>query len=133
MNLDLFDYNLPEELIAQTPLEKRDEAKLLVLDKVTGEIEHKKFYDIISYLEKGDTLVLNNTKVLPARLLGEKTDTHALIEVLLLKNIGENTWETLVKPARRVKEGTIVSFGDGRLKCKSTKGLDGGIRNFGFI
>lgn len=133
MNLDLFDYNLPEELIAQTPLEKRDEAKLLVLDKVTGEIEHKKFYDIISYLEKGDTLVLNNTKVLPARLLGEKTDTHALIEVLLLKNLGENTWETLVKPARRVKEGTIVSFGDGRLKCKCTKVLDEGIRHFEFI
>ena len=133
MNLDLFDYNLPEELIAQTPLEKRDEAKLLVLDKVTGEIEHKKFYDIISYLEKGDTLVLNNTKVLPARLLGEKTDTHALIEVLLLKNLGENTWETLVKPARRVKEGTIVSFGDGRLKCRCTKVLDEGIRHFEFI
>ena len=133
MNLDLFDYNLPEELIAQTPLEKRDEAKLLVLDKVTGEIEHKKFYDIISYLEKGDTLVLNNTKVLPARLLGEKTDTHALIEVLLLKNLGENTWETLVKPARRIKEGTIVSFGDGRLKCKSTKVLEEGIRQFEFI
>lgn len=133
MNLDLFDYNLPEELIAQTPLEKRDEAKLLVLDKVTGEIEHKKFYDIISYLEKGDTLVLNNTKVLPARLLGEKTDTHALIEVLLLKNLGENTWETLIKPARRIKEGTIVSFGDGRLKCKCTKVLDEGIRHFEFI
>jgi S-adenosylmethionine:tRNA ribosyltransferase-isomerase len=133
MNLDLFDYNLPEELIAQTPLEKRDEAKLLALDKVTGEIEHKKFYDIISYLEKGDTLVLNNTKVLPARLLGEKTDTHALIEVLLLKNLGENTWETLVKPARRIKEGTIVSFGDGRLKCKCTKVLDEGIRHFEFI
>ena len=133
MNLDLFDYNLPEELIAQTPLEKRDEAKLLVLDKVTGEIEHKKFYDIISYLEKGDTLVLNNTKVLPARLLGEKTDTHALIEVLLLKNLEENTWETLVKPARRIKEGTIVSFGDGRLKCKCTKVLDEGIRHFEFI
>lgn len=133
MNLDLFDYNLPEELIAQTPLEKRDEAKLLVLDKVTGEIEHKKFYDIISYLEKGDTLVLNNTKVLPARLLGEKIDTHALIEVLLLKNLGENTWESLVKPARRVKEGTIVSFGDGRLKCKCTKVLDEGIRHFEFI
>lgn len=133
MNLDLFDYNLPEELIAQTPLEKRDEARLLVLDKVTGEIEHKKFYDIISYLEKGDTLVLNNTKVLPARLLGEKTDTHALIEVLLLKNLGENTWETLVKPARRIKEGTIVSFGDGRLKCKCTKVLDEGIRHFEFI
>lgn len=133
MNLDLFDYNLPEELIAQTPLEKRDEAKLLVLDKVTGEIEHKKFYDIISYLEKGDTLVLNNTKVLPARLLGEKTDTHALIEVLLLKNLGENTWETLVKPARRIKEGTILSFGDGRLKCKCTKVLDEGIRHFEFI
>lgn len=133
MNLDLFDYNLPEELIAQTPLEKRDEARLLVLDKVTGEIEHKKFYDIISYLEKGDTLVLNNTKVLPARLLGEKTDTHALIEVLLLKNLGKNTWETLVKPARRIKEGTIVSFGDGRLKCKCTKVLDEGIRHFEFI
>ena len=87
MKVEDFDYDLNENLIAQTPIKDRDTSKLLVLDKKTGEIEHKHFYDIIDYLEKGDTLVLNDTKVLPARLLGEKTDTHAVIEILLLKNI----------------------------------------------
>ena len=87
MKVEDFDYYLPEELIAQTPLKKRDESRLLVLDKKTGEIEHKKFYDIIDYLEPGDTLVLNDTKVLPARLIGEKAETGAVIEILLLKNI----------------------------------------------
>ena len=84
MKVEDFDYDLNENLIAQTPIKDRDTSKLLVLDKKTGEIEHKHFYDIIDYLEKGDTLVLNDTKVLPARLLGEKTDTHAVIEILLL-------------------------------------------------
>ena len=104
MKVEDFDYNLPEELIAQTPLKKRDTSRLLVLDKNTGEIEHKHFKDIINYLNKGDTLVLNDTKVLPARLIGEKVDTKAVIEVLLLKNIENDLWECLVKPARRRSE-----------------------------
>ena len=118
MTVEEFNYDLPEELIAQTPLEKRDESRLMVLDKKTGEIEHKHFKDILSYLESGDTLVLNDTKVLPARLYGEKEDTKALIEVLLLKNTEGDTWECLVKPARRIKEGTVVVFGNGKLKAK---------------
>ena len=121
MKVEDFDYYLPEELIAQTPLKKRDESRLLVLDKKTGEIEHKKFYDIIDYLEPGDTLVLNDTKVLPARLIGEKAETGAVIEILLLKNIEKDEWETLAKPARRIKKGTIVNFGDGKLKAKCRK------------
>ena len=133
MKVEDFDYYLPEELIAQTPLKKRDESRLLVLDKKTGEIEHKKFYNIIDYLEPGDTLVLNDTKVLPARLIGEKTETGAVIEILLLKNIEKDEWETLAKPARRIKEGTIVSFGNGKLKAKCTKVLDDGIRHFELI
>lgn len=133
MKVEDFDYYLPEELIAQTPLKKRDESRLLVLDKKTGEIEHKKFYNIIDYLEPGDTLVLNDTKVLPARLIGEKAETGAVIEILLLKNIEKDEWETLAKPARRIKEGTIVSFGNGKLKAKCTKVLDDGIRHFELI
>ena len=133
MKVEDFDYYLPEELIAQTPLKKRDESRLLVLDKKNGEIEHKKFYNIIDYLEPGDTLVLNDTKVLPARLIGEKAETGAVIEILLLKNIEKDEWETLAKPARRIKEGTIVSFGNGKLKAKCTKVLDDGIRHFELI
>ncbi len=133
MTVEDFDYNLPEELIAQTPTLKRDEARLLVLDRKTGNIEHKKFYNIIDYLTPGDTLVLNDTKVLPARLIGEKIDTKAAIEVLLLKNIENDTWECLCKPARRIKVGTIVSFGDGLLKAKCIKVSDEGIRNFEMI
>lgn len=133
MKVEDFDYYLPEELIAQTPLKKRDESRLLVLDKKTGEIEHKKFYDIIDYLEPGDTLVLNDTKVLPARLIGEKAETGAVIEILLLKNIEKDEWETLTKPARRIKKGTIVNFGNGKLKAKCTKVLDDGIRHFELI
>ena len=133
MKVSDFDYYLPEELIAQTPLEKRDESRLLVLDKETGEIEHKHFYDIIDYLNKGDTLVLNDTKVLPARLIGVKEETSAVIEVLLLKNLEGDKWECLVKPARRIKEGTIVSFGDGKLKAKCCGVFDEGIRHFELI
>ena len=133
MKVEDFDYELPEELIAQTPIEKRDESRLLVLDKETGEIEHKKFYNIVDYLEKEDTLVLNDSKVLPARLIGVKEETNAVIEILLLKNIKDDEWECLVKPARRIKVGTIVSFGEGKLKAKCTKELDEGIRHFELI
>ena len=130
MKTEEFDYHLPEELIAQTPLKKRDSSRLLILDKKTGSIKHEHFSSIISYLEKGDTLVLNDTKVLPARLIGEKEITKAVIEVLLLKNINENDWECLVKPARRIKVGNIVSFGDGLLKAKCIEEREEGIRVF---
>lgn len=133
MKVEDFDYDLNENLIAQTPIKDRDTSKLLVLDKKTGEIEHKHFYDIIDYLEKGDTLVLNDTKVLPARLLGEKNDTHAVIEILLLKDLGEDVWECLVKPARRIKVGTIVTFGQGELKAECVKEDNEGIRHFKLI
>ncbi|MBP3799905.1 MAG: tRNA preQ1(34) S-adenosylmethionine ribosyltransferase-isomerase QueA [Bacilli bacterium] len=133
MKTDDFDYYLPEELIAQTPLEKRDSSRLLVLDRKTGEVEHKHFSDIIDYLEEGDTLVLNDTKVLPARLIGVKEETEAVIEVLLLKNLENDTWECLTKPARRIKVGTIVSFGNGELKMECTKVFDEGIRHFKMI
>ena len=130
MNIEDFDYNLPEELIAQTPLEVRSSSRLLVLDKETGDIEHKHFTDIINYLEEGDTLVLNDTKVLPARLIGIKEETGAVIKILPLKNLEKDNWECLVKPARRIKVGDIVSFGDGRLKAKCTGVFDEGIRHF---
>lgn len=133
MKLEDFDYYLPEELIAQTPLVKRDESRLLVLDKETGEIEHKKFYDIIDYLTPGDTLVLNDTKVLPARLIGTKEETGAVIEILLLKNIEGDKWECLTKPAKRIKEGTVVTFGNGELKAKCCGVFDEGIRHFELI
>ena len=118
MSTDDFDYNLPKELIAQTPLENRDEAKLLVLDKKTGQITHEKFYNIIDYLNPGDALVINDTKVIPARIIGEKEDTGAVIELLLLKDINNNTWECLAKPQKRLKVGTIISFGNGILKAE---------------
>ena len=133
MKLDDFDYELPEELIAQTPLADRSSSKLLVLNKNTGNIEHKHFKDVLDYLKEGDTLVLNDTKVIPARLIGEKTDTKAIIEVLLLKNIENNIWESLCKPAKRVKEGTIISFGGGLLKAKCIEVKDEGIRIFELI
>ena len=133
MKVEDFDYELPEELIAQKPIEKRDESRLLVLDKTTGEMEHKHFYDIIDYLEEGDTLVLNDSKVLPARLIGEKEETHAVIEILLLKNIENDDWECLVKPAKRIKEGTMISFGNGELKAECLKVFDEGIRHVRLI
>lgn len=133
MRVEDFNYNLPEELIAQTPLAQRDSSRLLVLDKKTGNVEHKKFSDIIDYLNKGDTLVLNDTKVLPARLIGVKEETGAVIELLLLKNTNQDNWECLVKPARRIKVGSIVSFGDGKLKAKCIKEQDDGIRDFTFM
>ena len=133
MKTDDFDYNLPEELIAQVPLEHREESRLLVMDRNNGNLKDEKFYNIINYLNKGDVLVLNDTKVIPARLIGEKEDTGAVIEVLLLKNIKNNDWECLVKPAKRVREGTIVSFGNGLLKAKCIEVKEEGIRNFEFI
>ena len=130
MKVEEFDFNLPEELIAQTPLLKRDESKMLVLDKKTGEIEHKKFFDLVDLLNEGDVLVLNDTKVMPARLYGTKIDTDAAIEVLMLKDTGNDTWECLTKPAKRVKLDTIISFGDGLLKARCVDIKDEGIRIF---
>ena len=100
MKTEEFDYELPKELIAQTPLEQRSESKLLVMDKNTGKIKHEHFYNIIDYLYKGDALVINDTKVIPARLIGEKQETGAVIELLLLKNIQNNIWECLAKPQK---------------------------------
>ena len=132
MKTDDFDYYLPEHLIAQTPLEKRDESKLLVLDKNTGEIEHKHFKNIIDLLDSNDVLVLNDTKVIPARLIGTKEETNAVIELLMLKNTKDNIWECLTKPAKRIKVGTVVSFGN-KLKAKCIKVKDEGIRIFELI
>ncbi len=115
MKLSDFNYNLPEELIAQDPLEKRDNSRLMVLHRETGEIEHKHFYDVIDYLNPGDCLVVNNTRVIPARLMGVKEETGASIEVLLLKRKEEKVWETLVKPGKKARVGARISFGDGLL------------------
>ena len=133
MRTDDFDYYLPEELIAQTPLKDRSSSRLLVLDRLTGNIEHKHFSDIIDYLDENDVLVLNDTKVIPARLFGHKEDTNASIEVLMLKEVSPNEWQTLCKPARRVKVGTVVTFGDGLLKAECVSCGDEGIRNFKMI
>ena len=127
MRTDKFDYYLPEELIAQTPLENRSSSRLLVLHKKTGQIEHRKFSDIINYLSKGDALVINDTKVIPARLIGEKEDTGAVIELLLLKNINGDVWECLAKPQKRLHIDTIISFGKGKLKAKVKEVLADGI------
>ena len=133
MKTDDFDYYLPEELIAQVPLEKREESRLLVLDGKTGRKEDKNFYDIINYLKEGDTLVLNDTKVIPARMIGVKEGTGAVIAVLLLKNTFCDNWECLVKPAKRISIGTTISFGDGLLTAKCTKIGEEGIREFEFV
>ncbi|MBE6064724.1 tRNA preQ1(34) S-adenosylmethionine ribosyltransferase-isomerase QueA [Clostridium cochlearium] len=113
-----FDYYLPEELIAQHPLEKRDECRLMILDKETGQVEHKVFKDILDYLNKGDCLVLNDTRVMPARLIGEKEETRGKMEFLLLKRKDKDTWETLVKPGKRAKIGSRFVFGQGELKAE---------------
>ena len=110
-----FYFDLPQELIAQDPLEDRSSSRLLVLDKETGEMEHRVFHDIVEYLHEGDCLVLNNTKVIPARLMGAKKDTGATIEVLLLKRRENDVWETLVKPGKKAKPGTVITFGEGLL------------------
>ncbi|MEQ7218522.1 tRNA preQ1(34) S-adenosylmethionine ribosyltransferase-isomerase QueA [Vagococcus fluvialis] len=123
-----FDFYLPEELIAQTPLKDRASSKLLILDKETGDIKDKHFEDIIEELNEGDALVMNNTRVLPARLHGEKPDTGGHLEVLLLNNTEGDTWETLIKPAKRAKVGTNISFGDGRLTAVVKEELEHGGR-----
>lgn len=110
-----FYFDLPEELIAQVPLEERDSSRLMVLDKNIGEIQHKIFHDVLDYFNEGDTLVLNNTRVLPARLIGEKEDSRGKIEFLLLKRIDNDRWECLAKPGKRAKVGTKFTFGDGKL------------------
>ncbi|WP_077603154.1 tRNA preQ1(34) S-adenosylmethionine ribosyltransferase-isomerase QueA [Oceanobacillus sojae] len=132
MNIEDFDFELPEELIAQTPLKDRTASRLCVLDKQTGQIEHRHFSDIINYLHAGDCLVLNDTKVLPARLYGVKEDTGAKIEVLLLHQEEDDNWEVLVKPAKKVKEGTVIDFGDGLLKAVCTEIKEHGGRTVTF-
>lgn len=133
MNTEEFDYYLPEELIAQTPLKDRSASRLMVLDRKTGKIEHHIFKDIVNFLDENDVLVLNDTKVIPARLFGVKEDTQAHIELLMLKEMGDDVWQTLCKPARRVKLGTVVSFGDGLLKAECIKEDEDGIRYFKMI
>lgn len=122
MNVNDFDFDLPEELIAQTPLKDRASSRLMTLNKQTGQTEHHQFHEIIDYLNAGDVLVLNDTKVMPARLFGVKEDTGAKVEMLMLKQIDGDDWEVLIKPAKRVQPGTIVSFGEGKLtaECKET-------------
>lgn len=121
-----FDYELPEELIAQTPLKDRSSSKLLVMDRFTGELEHKHFSDITEYLHKGDVLVINDTKVIPARLMGTKEDTGAVIELLLLKDMGEDIWECLARPQKRLHVGTIITFSDS-LSAEVTEILPDGV------
>ncbi|HLR41322.1 MAG TPA: tRNA preQ1(34) S-adenosylmethionine ribosyltransferase-isomerase QueA [Virgibacillus sp.] len=132
MNITDFDFHLPEELIAQTPLKDRASSRLLTLHRDTKEIEHQYFTDIKSYLKKGDCLVLNDTRVLPARLYGIKRDTGAKIEVLLLHQQEEDSWEVLAKPAKKVKLGTEIVFGDGKLRATCTAIKDHGGRMFQF-
>lgn len=127
MNVLDFDYELPEKLIAQTPLKNRSDSKLLIMDKISGDIKHEQFKNIIDYIDKDSVLVLNDTQVIPARLFGVKEDTQAKIELLLLKELNQNTWECLAKPAKRIKIGTIISFGEGLLKAKCIKKLNDGI------
>ena len=112
MRVDYFDYNLPEELIAQTPLEKRSDSRLMILNRKSGNIVHEKFYNIINYLGKNDVLVLNDTKVVPSRIYGNKADTNANIELLLLKETSKDVYECLVRPARRINIGTVIKFKD---------------------
>ena len=131
MNVSDFDYNLPEELIAQVPIEKRDESRLMVLDRKTETIEHKTFKDIIDYLEPGDCLVRNNTKVIPARIYGKK-ETGANVEFLLLNNIEGDVWESIVRPGNKLHVGTKVIFGDGILKAEILEVMPGGTRKVKF-
>ena len=128
-----YDYNLPEELIAQTPLKNRSESRLMVINRQKQSIEHKHFSDILDYLTENDVLVLNDTKVIPARLIGHKVDTNAVIEILLLKDLGDNVWQTLARPQKRVKIGSIISFGEGLLKAECIEKEDMGICKFKLI
>ncbi|MBE6161308.1 MAG: tRNA preQ1(34) S-adenosylmethionine ribosyltransferase-isomerase QueA [Firmicutes bacterium] len=127
MSTEDFNYDLPEELIAQTPLENRSDSKLMIVDRETGETKDEVFKNIIDYLNKGDVLVLNDTKVIPARIIGEKEDTKAVIELLLLKDLGNDTWECLSRPQKRLHIDSIITFGDGLLKAKVIEKLDEGI------
>ena len=127
MNIEDYNYDLPQELIAQTPLKNRSDSKLLIMDKNNGELKEDIFKNIIDYITPDDILVLNDTKVIPARLIGEKEDTKAVIELLLLKNTENNNWECLSRPQKRLHEGTIVTFGNGLLKAKVIKKMDEGI------
>ncbi len=113
-----FDYNLPEELIAQTPVEPRDHSRLLVYDRADRSIQHLHFYDLPRFLNAGDVMVINDTRVIPARLLGEKEETHVPVEILLLKRLEKDLWEALVRPGRRLAPGTWCSFGDGLLRAE---------------
>jgi S-adenosylmethionine:tRNA ribosyltransferase-isomerase len=117
MDVSLYDYHLPKELIAQTPAERRDASRLMVVDRKTSQIRHAKFKNILDYLNPGDVLVLNDSRVRPARLIGVKEETGAKIELLLLNPLGNDRWEALVRPAKRVKQGTVIQFGEGRLKA----------------
>ncbi len=132
MKVSEFNYDLPEELIAQTPLEKRDESRLMVLNRKNQTIEHKKFKDIIEYLNPGDCLVRNNTKVIPARIYGKK-ETGAHVEFLLLNNIEGDIWESIVRPGNKLHVGTKVIFGDGLLKAEILEIMPGGTRKVKFI
>ncbi len=131
MKTEEFDYHLPSFLIAQKPIEKRDESRLLVMDKKTGEIEHKHFYDIVDYFKKGDVLVINDTKVIPARIIGTKEETGAIVELLMIKEKENDTWECLVKPYKRVKIGTEIKFSE-KLIAKCVSKEEGGIAHFQF-
>ena len=131
MKLEEFDYELPEELIAQIPIEKRDESRLMILDREKGEIEHKTFKNIIEYLEPGDCIVRNNTKVIPARLYGKK-DTGANVEFVLLKQLDGDIWESIVRPGNKLKIGAKVNFGDGLLEAEILDVLEGGTRKVKF-
>ncbi len=133
MKVSDFDYHLPEKLIAQTPLAHRDDSRLLVLDVQEDKIIHDVFHNIFKYLQQGDVLVLNNTSVIPARLIGVKEDTGAVIEILLLRDLGDNTWECLVKKAKKIKVDTVINFGNNLLKAKCVKELDDGVRHLKLI
>lgn len=128
MNKSDFYYDLPKELIAQHPVEPRDSSRLMAVDKITGKIEHKHFYDILDELNEGDCLIVNNTRVLPARMYGIKEDTGARVEFLLLNNKGNDVWETITGPGKRAKPGTRFTFGDGLLKAEIIDVLEGGNR-----
>lgn len=128
VNIEDFDYPLPESLIAQTPLKERDESRLLVMDRETGEVSHHTFKDIISYLKPGDTLVLNDTRVMPARLFGLKEGTGAKVEMLMLTQLEGNDWEVLLKPAKRIKVGDRLSFGDDKIVAECIEVLEQGGR-----
>lgn len=132
-DINYYDYDLPEELIAQSPLEDRSSSKLLLLDKNTGKIKDETFKNIINYLYSGDTLVLNDTKVMPARLIGTKEETGAVIEILLLKDMGSDIWEVLSRPQKRLHKGDIVTFGEGQLKIEVIEKLNDGITHVKLI